>query len=303
MPPIVECIPNFSEGRRAAVIAQIVAAIDRVRGVRVLHQTSDSDHNRTVVTFAGTPTAVLSAAFDAIRVAADVIDMDAHRGVHPRIGATDVVPLVPIADITLAECADLARQLGARVGRELALPVYLYEAAATTDQRRNLAHIRRGEYEALKQNIDTPERHPDFGAPQIGKAGAVAIGARSALIAYNVYLNSDDVRVARHIARTIRQSNGGFVGVKALGLQVDGRAQVSMNLTDYKRTPVHLVLEAIRREAARYGVLIAESELIGLMPQDALWSAAAYYLQLHDFTPDRILEQRLNSADFDDAPD
>jgi glutamate formiminotransferase len=291
--PIVECIPNFSEGRDHAIIDGLVQSISGIAGVRVLHQTSDHDHNRSVITFAGNPKAVQDAAFAAIAYAADHIDMTQHTGAHPRLGATDVVPFVPIRGITLEECVTLAQQVGQRVGDELGLPVYLYEAAATRPERRNLADVRRGEYEQLTQQIHTPVRQPDYGPAHIGKAGAVIIGARNALIAYNIFLTTDDVTIAKRIARAIRHSSGGLAGVKALGLRVDGRAQVSMNLVDYKRTPVHRVVEFVRREAAQHGVNIERSELIGLIPQDALLDAAAWYLQLHDFDPARVLENRL----------
>jgi glutamate formiminotransferase len=291
--PIVECIPNFSEGRDHRIIDALVQSISEVAGVRVLHQTSDHDHNRSVITFAGNPQAVQDAAFAAIAYAAEHIDMTQHSGEHPRLGATDVVPFVPVRGITLEECVTIAQQVGQRVGDELGLPVYLYEAAATRPQRRNLADVRRGEYEQLTQQIHTPARQPDYGPARVGNAGAVIIGARNALIAYNIFLTTDDVRIAKRIARAVRHSSGGLAGVKALGLLVDGHAQVSMNLVDYKRTPVHRVVEMVRREAAQYGVSIERSELIGLIPQDALLDAAAWYLQLHDFDPAQVLENRL----------
>lgn len=294
---LVECVPNFSEGRRDTVIAALVASIQNVPGVRVLDRHSDTDHNRSVITFVGAPPAVVEAVYGAIRVAAQQIDMDEHRGQHPRLGATDVVPFVPIAGITLDECAALARQLGDRVGRELGIPVYLYEAAATRPERVNLADVRRGEYEGLKQAIGRdPDRQPDFGPSQLGKAGATAIGARMPLVAYNIYLTTDDVTIAQHIARSVRHSSGGLAHVKALGLLVGGRAQVSMNLTDTTRTPIHRVVELVRVEAARYGTAIHSSELVGLIPQAALIEAAQWYLQLDGFSAEQILEQRLRSA-------
>lgn len=294
--PLLECIPNFSEGRNEQVVAQIASAIESVAGLAILHQTSDSDHHRSVITFAGKPESVLEASFRMIEMAARLIDLDHHQGVHPRLGATDVVPFVPLKGITLAESAELAHRLGERVGRELGLPVYLYEAAATRPERRNLADVRRGGYEQLKDEIHLPERQPDYGAAQVGKAGAVIIGARQALIAFNVFLNSEDVRIAQAIARAIRGSSGGLVGLKALGLLVDGRAQVSMNVVDYPRTPLHRIFELIRREAAYFGVGIHHSELIGLIPQAALLETAAWYLQLHEFDDQRVLENRLLSV-------
>jgi len=294
MRKIVECVPNFSEGRRTEVIDQIAEAVAAVPGVHVLDVQSDADHNRTVVTFAGEPEAVEEAAFRGIQEAAELIDMDLHRGEHPRMGAADVVPFVPIKNVTMEDCVAIVRRVGERVGRELDIPIYLYEEAATRPERRNLADVRRGEYEGIKAEIETrPEREPDFGPRHVGKAGATAIGARPPLIAYNVYLGTDDVEIAKAIARAVRHSSGGLRYVKALGLLVKGRAQVSMNLTDYRQTPVHRVVEMIRREAERYGVSVVESELIGLIPNEALAEAAAFYLQLGDFSSHQILENRL----------
>jgi glutamate formiminotransferase len=295
MKKIVECVPNFSEGRQQEVIDQIAEAIAAVPDAYVLDVQSDADHNRTVVTFAGQSQAVEEAAFRGIEKAAELIDLDQHRGEHPRMGAADVVPFVPIRNVTMEECIAIARHVGERVGRELEIPVYLYEHAATRPERQNLANVRRGEYEGIKAEIATePERVPDFGPRRVGKAGATAIGARVPLIAYNVYLDTDDVEVAKAVARAVRHSSGGLRYVKALGLLVKGRAQVSMNLTDYCQTPVHRVVEMIRREAARYGVAVAESELIGLIPNEALVEAASFYLQMgSDFSSQQILENCL----------
>jgi glutamate formiminotransferase len=294
MRKIVECVPNFSEGRRKEVIDQIAEAIAIVPDVHVLDVQSDADHNRTVVTFVGEPEAVEEAAFRGIGKAAELIDMNLHRGEHPRMGAADVVPFVPIKNVTMGDCVTIARRVGERVGRELDIPVYLYEEAATRPERRNLADVRRGEYEGIKAEIETnPERAPDFGPQHLGKAGATAIGARPPLIAFNVYLGTDDVEVAKAIARAVRYSSGGLRYVKALGLLVKGKAQVSMNLTDYRQTPIHRVVEMIRREADRYGVAVIESELIGLIPNEALVVAAKFYLQLDGLSSDQILENRL----------
>ncbi|TEU12242.1 MAG: glutamate formimidoyltransferase [Anaerolineales bacterium] len=294
MKRVVECVPNFSEGRRRGIIDQVVGALASVEGVRVLDVQSDADHNRSVVTMVGEPEAVEDAAFRGIERAARLIDMDQHRGEHPRMGATDVVPFVPIAGVTMAGCVEMARRLGERVGRELSIPIYLYEEAATRPERRNLADVRRGEYEGLKVEIETdPHRTPDFGPARMGKAGATAIGARSPLIAFNVYLDTDDVAIAKAIARAVRHSSGGLRYVKALGLLVEGRAQVSMNLTDYRQTPIHRVVEMIRKEAARYGVAIVSGEMVGLIPNEALVDVARFYLQLDGFSPDQILENRL----------
>ncbi len=295
--PLVECVPNFSEGRRPAVVQEIVDAIAAVPGVTVLDFSSDADHNRSVVTFVGTPAGVAAAAFAGISAAARLIDLDTQQGEHPRIGATDVVPFVPLRGVTMADCVAIAERVGERVGRELNIPVYLYEAAARRPERQNLENIRRGEYEGLKESIATdPDRSPDFGPAQVGPAGATVIGARPFLVAYNVYLNTDAVDIAQKIARAIRHSGGGLRFVKALGLLVEGRAQVSMNLTDFTRTPVHRVVELIKREAARYGVMVTESELIGLIPEDALLDTAVYHLQLDRFTKDQVLERKLQAA-------
>jgi len=294
MERLVECVPNFSEGRRKEVIEAIVRAIAEAGKVWVLDVESDEDHNRSVVTFVGEPEPVEEAAFQGIKKAAELIDMDQHRGQHPRIGASDVVPFVPLKGVTMAECVEMARRLGERVGRELGIPVYLYGEAATRPERQDLAYIRRGEYEGLKEKIATdPDRAPDFGPAVLGKAGATAIGARPPLIAFNVYLNTDDIRIAKEIAKAVRHSSGGLRYVKAIGLLVKGKAQVSMNLTDYRHTPIPRVMELIRREAARYGVSITSSEIVGLVPEDALLDAAIYYLQLEGFSKEQILEKKL----------
>ena len=263
--------------------------------VRVLDVESDADHNRSVITLVAPPGAMVDAMFDGIKTAAALIDLDHQRGEHPRLGATDVVPFVPLQGAEMAECVTLARTLGQRVGEELEIPVYLYEAAATRPDRVNLADVRRGQYEGLKAEIETnPDRLPDFGPSRLGPAGATVIGARPPLIAFNVYLTTDDVEIARRIAKAVRNSDGGLRYVKALGLPVNGKAQVSMNLTDYRKTPIYRVVEMIRREAERYGVAIASSELIGMIPQAALLDAAQWYLQLDNFNPAMVLENCLS---------
>ena len=295
--PIVECIANYSEARRPHVVEAIMEAITSVEGVHILDRHSDLDHNRTVLTYVGPPEAVQEAAFRSIAKAAELINLDQHTGEHPRIGASDVVPFVPITGVTMQDSIQLARKLGQRVGEQLGIPVYLYEEAATQPDRQNLENIRRGQYEGLKAEILTnPDRQPDYGPAQLGPAGATVIGARQPLIAYNVYLTTEDVTIAEKIARAIRQSSGGLRYVKALGMLVEGQAQVSMNLTNYKKTPVARVVELIRREAARYGVAIHHSELVGLIPQQALVDAAQWYLQLDQFEPEQILEQRIAAA-------
>ncbi|MGB7874752.1 MAG: glutamate formimidoyltransferase [Anaerolineales bacterium] len=300
---LIECIPNFSEARRPEVVDQIETAVTSVDEVHLLDRSSDLDHNRTVLTFVGPPHSVEEAAYRAIKTAAELIDLNKHTGEHPRIGATDVCPFVPLSDVSMEDCVDIAKRLGQRVSAELGVPVYLYEEAATRPERVNLAAIRKGEYEGLKEEIaSNPDRIPDFGPSKLGPAGATVIGARNYLIAYNVYLTSDDVEIAKKIAKTIRHSSGGLRYVKALGLLVEGRAQVSMNLTDYRKTPIALVVETIRREAQRYGVGIHHSELVGLIPQDALVDSAVWYTQLDAFDKQQILESRLYAASASNQP-
>jgi len=296
MTQLIECIPNFSEARRPEVIDQIVAAIQSVSDVKLLDRSSDLDHNRTVLTFAGSPAGVEEAAFRAIKTASELIDLNQHTGAHPRIGATDVVPFVPLSGVTMDDCIAIAKRLGERIGGELSIPVYLYEAAATRSERANLENIRKGQYEGLKTEIESdPNRAPDFGPAKLGTAGATVIGARNPLIAFNVYLTTDDVSIAKKIAKAIRHSTGGLRYIKGLGLLVDGRAQVSMNFTNFHDTPIARVVEIIRREAGRYGVAIHHSELVGLIPQEALVDAAVWYTQLDGFSPEQILESRLFS--------
>ena len=295
--PLVECIPNFSDARRPEVIDQITTVMRSVADVTILDRHSDIDHNRTVITLIGAPECVEAAMFAAIRAAAELIDLDQHSGEHPRIGATDVVPFVPIRDISMQECVEIARRLAKRVADELQIPVYLYEEAATLPERKNLENIRRGEYETLKKEIETvPARRPDFGPARLGPAGAIVIGARQPLIAYNIYLTTDDVTIATKIAQAVRHSSGGLRFVKAIGLLVEGRAQVSMNLTNFRQTPLHRVVEMVRREAERYGVGIHHSELVGMIPQDALINTAVWYTQLDQFEPDQVLETRMRAA-------
>ena len=295
--PLVECIPNFSAARRPEVVDAILASITAVAGVTILDKHSDLDHNRTVVTFVGSPAAVEEAAFQSIARAAQLINLDEHTGAHPRIGATDVVPFVPISDVTMTDCVEMARRVGKRVGTELRIPVYLYEEAATRPERQGLENIRRGQYEALKVEMGSnPDRNPDFGPAMIGPAGATVIGARQPLIAFNVYLTTDDVSIAQKIAKALRNSSGGMRYVKGMGVLVEGRAQVSMNLTNFRGSPIARVVELVRREAQRYGVAIHHSELVGLIPQEALVDAAVWYLQLDQFEPQQILESRLFSA-------
>lgn len=293
---IVECVPNFSEGRRPEVVEAIRAAIASVEGVAVLDVSSDESHNRSVITFVAPLAVAADAAFAGIREARDRIDLTKHTGEHPRIGATDVVPFIPLEGTTMEDCIALARALGERVGRELEIPVYLYERAATRPSRENLADVRRGEFEALRDELGVnPERAPDFGPNRIHPTfGAVAIGARPFLVAYNVYLGpSVNLPVAKKIAKAVRGSSGGFRFVKGLGLDVDGQAQVSMNLVDTTQTPVHHVFDFIRMEAESQGVPVTWSEIVGLVPERALFETAAHHLQLNKFTAAQVLEARV----------
>jgi len=292
--PLVACIPNYSDARRPEVVEAILNSITSVEGAIILDKHSDMDHNRTVVTMVGAPAAIEEAAYRSIKKAAELINLDEHTGAHPRIGATDVVPLVPISDITMQECIEVARRLAKRVADDFSIPVYLYEEAATRPEHQNLENIRRGQYEGLKVEIESdPNRAPDFGPSKLGTAGATVIGARQPLIAFNVYLTTNDVSIAQKIAKAVRNSSGGLHYVKAMGVMVEGRAQVSMNLTNFRQTPIARVVEMVRREAQRYGVAVHHSELVGLVPQQALVDAAVWYTQLDQFEPSQVLESRL----------
>lgn len=293
--PVIECIPNVSEGRRSAVIERLVQDI-RQTGVRVLDYSSDASHNRSVLTLAGDPAQLKAGILALFAAAIDAIDLRAHRGEHPRLGAVDVVPFVPIEGVAMSDCVALARDVAATVAERFRVPVYLYEEASENPLRKNLEDIRRGEFEGLATKMAQPGWAPDYGPPSPHpSAGASVIGARMPLIAYNINLNTDRLDVAKKIAAAIRQSGGGFRYVKAMGIRVEERnlAQVSMNLTNYEKTPIFRVFETVRREAARYGVTILESEIVGLVPSAALVSAAEYYLQLERFSPAQILEEKL----------
>ncbi|MFO7675966.1 MAG: glutamate formimidoyltransferase [bacterium] len=294
---LVECIPNFSEGRRPEVIDSIVGAIKAVQGVTMLDSEMDADHNRAVVSFVGDPEAALEAAFRGVRRASELIDLTKHEGEHPRMGATDVVPFVPISGVKEEECIELAKRLAKRIADELAIPAYLYELAATRPDRRDLAVIRQGEFEGLRTAIrNDPDRAPDFGRPELHPtAGATVVGVRAPLVAFNVYLATKDLAVAQRVAKAVRSRSGGYAYCKALGFEIKERGcvQVSMNMTDYTRTPLYRVLETVRSEAARYGVSVIESEVVGLVPQGALTACARFYMQLNNFKRDQILENRL----------
>ncbi|MGD0174427.1 MAG: glutamate formimidoyltransferase [Anaerolineales bacterium] len=294
---LVECVPNFSDGRRAEVVDEILDSIRRIAGAFVLDWSSDPDHNRTVVTIAGNPNAMEEAAFSAVSCAASRIDLRIQRGVHARIGATDVVPFIPLVDFPMEDCVALARRLGRRIGDELGLPVYLYAQAATRPERKDLTVIRKGQFEELAATIGKdPARAPDFGPARIGPAGATAVGARGPLVAFNVYLETADVEIARKVARRIRTSSGGLPELKALGLPVAGQAQVSMNLTDYTRTSLKAAFEAVRTEAEILGVQVDRSELIGLMPRNAMRGIDPAELRLENFSEEKFLERRLKNT-------
>lgn len=300
MKKIVECIPNFSEGRDTQKIELISAAISSVDGVAVLDRTMDADHNRSVITFAGEPEGVLLAAIRAAATAVELIDLNKHDGEHPRMGALDVLPFVPIKNVTMEECVDLARKAGARIAEELGIPIFLYEQAATRLDRVDLANVRRGEFEAIRDEIlFHPDRKPDFGPRQIHQtAGAMAVGARNPLIAFNINLATQDLAVAKKIAKAVRGSSGGLQNVKALAMQLKNRhrVQVSMNLVNYEATPIFRAFDLVKREAERYGVAIAGSEIVGLVPQATLNACGEFYLQIENFSEDLILENRLHAA-------
>ena len=291
--PLFEAVPNFSEGRDRDKISRIIAAVREVGGLRILNLHSDPDHNRSVLTFAGRAEAILEAAVALAEACANEIDLAAQTGVHPRMGSLDVLPFVPLEGATLEEAVELARKAGERLG-STGLPVYLYEAAATAPHRRNLADVRRGGYKGLAARLKDPRWQPDFGPAELDpRKGAVAVGARRFLVAFNAYLDTDDVEVATAVARTVRERDGGLPGVKALGLKVGGRAQVSMNLTDLERTPLPVALEAVRSVAAEHGVSVESTELVGLVPLEALLQTARHYLRLRDLEREHVLEARL----------
>ena len=300
MRQLVECVPNFSEGRDAAKMDAIVQSIVAVPEVVLLDRESDADHNRSVLTFVGPPAAVAEAAFRAVEKAASLIDLTRHQGAHPRIGAADVVPFVPIEGVTLEDCVKLAERVGSEIWNKLKIPVYFYEAAARRPERVNLEDLRRGQFEALLQEMGTvPERHPDVGDPICHPtAGVTVVGARKFLIAYNINLGTADVGIAKKIAKAIRFSSGGFRYVKSMGVALASRnlAQVSINLTDFEQTPMHLVFESVRREAERHGVPVVGSEIVGLIPRKALEMSAEYFLRYENFSPELVLENRIADA-------
>ncbi len=297
MKRLIECVPNFSEGRDPAKVGALVEAMSGIPGAWVLDRTSDPDHNRSVVTLAGEPEAVAEAAIRGVGKAAELIDMTRHTGAHPRIGATDVLPFIPLEGVTIEECVALARRVGQEIWERYRVPVYFYEAAATRFERVNLENVRKGQFEGLCEDaLRDPDRSPDIGEPRLHPtAGAIAVGVRKLLIAYNIHLNTSDVSIAKKIAKAIRFSSGGLRHVKAIGvdLKARGLAQVSINLTDFEQTPLHRVLEMVKREAEQHGCAVVGSEIIGLIPRKAIELSAEYYLQLENFSPSRVLENRL----------
>jgi glutamate formiminotransferase/formiminotetrahydrofolate cyclodeaminase len=297
---IVECVPNFSEGRRKETVDAIVAALIRYPGVALLDSEMDGAHNRCVISIAGEPKALVRGVVDAVGKAAELIDLRQHRGEHPRMGATDVIPFIPILGMSIEECVQLSLEVAEEIAARFQIPIYLYEQSARIPARQDLAYVRRGEFEGIRDEIRTnQERKPDFGPSEVHpSAGATAVGARHPLVAYNIYLNTPDVKIAQAVARAIRFSSGGLRYVKALGFEIKERhqVQVSMNLTNFEATPVFRVFEMVAREAERYGVSIVSSEIVGLVPQKALNACSDFYLQLENFSPNQILENRLNDA-------
>jgi glutamate formiminotransferase/formiminotetrahydrofolate cyclodeaminase len=300
MPRLIECVPNFSEGRKRETIERIAHAIESVVGAIVLDIHMDVDHNRSVITFVAAPEAVVEAAWHAVACAMELIDIRAHKGEHPRVGATDVLPFIPVRDVTMEECVALAHHAGTRIADELNIPVYFYERAALRADRANLEDVRRGGFELLREEIaSVPARAPDLGPARLHEtAGAIIVGARPFLIAYNINLQTTDLSIAWKIARAVRARDGGLPFLKALGFKLESRGsvQVSMNLVDYEKTPLHQAFEAVRREATRHGVMLEGSEIVGLVPQKALDHAAEYFLQIENFSSDAVLENRINAA-------
>jgi len=294
MPALVECVPNFSEGREKARVDAIIEAM-KMDGVYLLDREMDADHNRCVITLVGEPVKVEEAAIRGVGKAAELIDLTRHTGAHPRLGAADVIPFIPIEGVTLEDCVAMARRVGEQIWKRFGIPVYLYEAAAQVPERQNLENVRRGQFEGIREEVKTnPARKPDFGNAELHPtAGATIVGARKFLVAYNVYLNTPDVEIAKKIGKAVRFSNGGLRYVKGMGVPVRGLAQVSMNLTDTDQTPIARVFEYVKREAARYGVLPLSSEIVGLIPKKALEDAAEWFLQIENFDSSLILENRL----------
>ena len=293
MAKLVECIPNFSEGRNGTVIGELADAVRSTASVMLLDYSADASHNRSVFTFAGTPKGVLDAAFKCARIAVEKIDLNKHSGAHPRMGAVDVIPFVPLRDVSVLECVEMSKELGQKLWDELRLPVFLYEDSASSPERRNLANLRRGQFEGMAEKIRQPLFTPDYGDKLHETAGIVACGARAPLIAFNINLNTPSVKIASAIAKIIRESSGGLKSVKAIGIMLNERsvAQVSVNMTNYLQTPLYRVLELVKSEAARYGVSVLGTEIVGLVPMKALADCAEYYLMLENFDSEKkVLE-------------
>lgn len=296
---LVECVPNVSEGRDQEKIEELASAVRRTPGVWLLDVDPDSNHNRTVITFVGAPEAVEQAVLNLVGQAIKIIDLRRHRGEHPRMGAVDVIPFVPIKDMAMEECVELSKRVGQRIWERFQIPVYLYERSASRPEREDLSFIRKGEFEGFFAKIHEPEWAPDFGERRVHPtAGVVAVGARMPLIAFNVNLGTNNLEIARKIAQAVRHSNGGLRYVKALGFKLEDRGlvQVSMNMTNYQKTPLHQAFLLVKLEAERYGVSVVGSEIVGLVPREALYQAAEFFLQLEDFKREQILEERLESA-------
>jgi len=293
MEKFVECIPNFSEGRNEAVINELAEAVVSTASVILLDYSADASHNRSVFTFAGSPEGVLDAAFKCAKIAVEKIDLNKHTGAHPRMGAVDVIPFVPLRNTSTLECVEMSKKLGQKLWDELKLPVFLYEDSATAPGRKNLANLRRGQFEGMAEKIRQGEFAPDYGDRLHETAGITACGARAPLIAFNINLNTPNVKIANAIAKIIRESSGGLKSVKAIGIMLSERniAQVSINMTNYQQTPLYRVLELVKSEAARYGVSIIGTEIVGLVPMKALADCAEYYLMLENFDSDKkVLE-------------
>ena len=295
MRKLMECVPNFSEGRNDALVEQIIDEVRKIEGITILDYSSDKDHNRTVLTMIGSPEQVKEAAINSAKKAAELIDMSKHEGAHPRMGATDVIPFTPVSNVTIDECIEVSKEVAAEIG-SWGIPVYLYEDSATRPDRKNLAAIRKGQYEGFFEKIKDEDWKPDFGPQEINiKSGGTVVGARVPLVAFNINLDTPNVEIADKIAKTVRHIGGGLRYVKAIGLKLEERnqTQVSMNLVNYEKTSIYQAFEMVKMEARRYGVSVVGSEVIGTVPMKSLLDAAEYYLQIENFDIDQILEKRL----------
>ena len=296
MAKLIQCVPNFSEGKNQEIIDRILDEIRAVKEVKLLDYSMDKDHNRSVVTFIGEPSAVIEAAFNASKKAAELIDLQKHKGEHPRMGTTDVIPLIPISEVTMDDCVELSKKLGKRIGEELNISVYLYEKSASKSERVNLANVRKGQYEGMEEKLKTEGWKPDYGPIELNKrSGVTAVGARMPLVAFNINLGTDNITIAKKIAKVIRSSGGGYSCTKALGIEITERriVQISMNMVDYTKSSLFRVFDTVEREAKRYGINVIGSEIIGLVPMSALIDVADYYLRLENFDTSQILETRM----------